>query len=118
MAKIVQAVNVMISNPELITKVARGTHDQNEFYFEYKKFIWSLRKADDDYFLFYYPGKTKVEDVARLGSFDNVDMMSYSTLAIRTTEAEQSFSELYEILRERLYGMNLVLDEIIGGDDL
>lgn len=115
MSKIVQAVNAMITNKHMISDVLQGSR---EIFFLYKnKYKWSIRKDDsNEYFLWYYPGRTDLEELSHYDDEDweGVPMVSYKTSEIGTKEAVASFSELYSILKERIHGMNDVLDDIIS----
>ena len=115
MSKIIQAVNAMISNKEQITQASQGSQ---EFFFLYKnKYKWSIRRdSGGDYILWYYPGTESILDLAQLHDQDweNVPMVAYKTKDIGTKEAHSSFAELYGIVKERIYGMNDVLDDIIA----
>lgn len=120
MSKVVQAINAMISNPTLITNVMRN---DNEYFFLYKgKYKWSIsRDSKGDFHLFYYPGN---EELAHLASYESYDwegtaMVAYNETDIGTKEATASFSELHTLIKEQLYGVNKVLDDIISDmDDL
>lgn len=115
MSKVVQAVNAMISNPDQISNVMRNG---SELFFLYKgKYKWSVSKNDKaEHYLFFYPGS---EDIIHLANYDGHDwegtpMVSYSDKDIGTKEAISSFSELYTLINERVYGVNKVLDDIIS----
>jgi hypothetical protein len=118
MSKIVQAVNSMISNQKLITNVIQG---DKELFFLYKgKYKWSVngRAPDKDCLIFYYPGDEPLEVLA---SFENDDwegtpMIVYRASELGTKEAKASFLELSNIIKEKLYGVNDVLDDIISDD--
>lgn len=119
MSRIVQAVNSMISHPNLITNVMRNGE---EIFFLYKdKYKWSMRRADgSNYFLYYYPGEISIDELASLDDYEwngFTEMVVYSTTELGTREAEESFSELHTILRERMYGINEVFDDIISNND-
>jgi hypothetical protein len=117
MSRIVQAVNAMISNPDKIGEVIRG---QSEIFFTYKdKYKWSMAERDNDHLLWFYPGD---ESLQRLASYEGDDwegtaVVLYRASEIGTKEAKASFAELYRLLKERVYGMNKVLDDIISNDD-
>jgi len=119
MSKIVQAVNAMISNPQLITKVIKHG---NELFFLYKNtYKWSMTRDDDDvHILWYYPGSETLEGLASMsgsGWDPEIEMVTYRDSEIGTKEATASFTELYTLLKERLYDVNEVLDDIIAGGD-
>lgn len=120
MSKIVQAVNSMIANPALITNVMRG---DSELFFLYKnKYKWSMAKRDNGHHLWYYPGDENLEvlvafDGTGMG-FEDIAMVHYHDGEIGTKEAKASFSELYTILSEKVYGIDTVLDDIISDNDI
>jgi hypothetical protein len=114
MSKIVQAVNAMIANPQLITNVIQG---QNEVFFLYKnRYVWSMAKNDDGHRLWFYPGSPDISAYASYEGleWEGVPMVLYSDKEIGTREAKASFSELYTIIKEKVYGLNDVLDDIIS----
>jgi len=120
MSKVVQAVNAMISNPGQITKVMRN---QRELFFVYKgKYNWSITRNDvGEYFLFFYAGDDSIESLAHYEGMDweGTAMVTYAASEIGTKEATASFSELHTLIKERVYGVNEVLDDIISDmDDL
>ena len=121
MSKIVQAVNVMIANPQSIGDVLRGSN--GELYFTYKQYKWSIRRElapKENYWIFFYPGEDSIETLASLSDDEwqdaEIPMVSYSSREIGTTEAQQTFAELYGTLKQRVYRLNEVLDDIIGDD--
>lgn len=118
MSKIVQAVNAMISNPEFVSNVIPG---DNEFFFLYKnKYKWSIaRRNGDEHFLWFYPGGESLETLAAHDGSDweGTPMVIYRDSEIGTKEAKASFSELYTLIKERAYGVNEVLDDIISDFD-
>ena len=119
MSKIVQAVNAMISNPDNITKVIRG---ETEFFFIYRdKYKWSItRKPNGDHVLWFYPGEIPIETLATYEGpeFEGIDMVIYNDAEIGTQEARATFAELYTMLKERLFNVHKVLDDIISDSDL
>lgn len=119
MSKIVQAVNSMIAHKELISNVLRG---DGEYFFLYKgKYKWSIAKRDNENYLWYYPGPERLEMLCRLEEaedWENIDMVKYSDREIGTKEAVASFSELFTVVKEKLYRVDDVLDDIISDDDI
>lgn len=116
--RIVQAINVMVSNPKLIGPVLRG--QKGELFFMYKdQYKWSMRRDDEGaHWLYYYPGK---ETLQKLASYDESDwegceMVTYSDVQIGTREAKATFADLYSLLSEKVYGLDKVLDDIISDD--
>lgn len=117
MSKIVQAVNAMISNPILISGVVKG---EKEIFFRYKgKYTWSMKKDGNIHYLWYYPNHDVDEllDCESNGFWDGVDMVGYNDNEIGTREAKASFAELYLLLKEKMFGVNNVLDDIISDSD-
>lgn len=119
MSKIVQAVNAMILNKKRITGVINR---EQEYFFLYKgKYKWSMThdEKEDQYFLFYYPGSRSLETLASMEEheWDGFnEFIRYGAKDIGTKEALETFRELYEIVKERIFRMDEVLDEIINDD--
>jgi hypothetical protein len=114
MSKIVQAINSMIQNNEYLHDV---TLSDGEFFFKYKGYIWSIKNTDDGYYLYYYPGFTEVNHVICANNNGVINSDSYAlyrSADIKTREAYESFSELHQIVRNKLFNMDNVLDDIIG----
>lgn len=116
MSKIVQAINAMIANPELISSVVQSG---DELFFLYKqKYKWSILKREDGFHLWFYPGPETIE---QLSSFEAEDwrlsgtpMIHYHDAELGTREAKSSFSELFTMLSEKVYGIDQALDDIIS----
>lgn len=115
MSKIVAAVNAMITNQQKITSVIKGVQGNEIFFLYDNKHKWSIRYDDDgSYNLYYYPSQDSLESLSKIGSWDpNIPMMYYTTSDIGTDEAKQSFRELYGLIKEKIYGVDEILDEII-----
>jgi hypothetical protein len=45
---------------------------------------------------------------------ENINSVPYNTKTLGTKEAKDSFKELNTIIKEKVYGMDDVLDDIIG----
>jgi hypothetical protein len=93
-----------------------------EIFFRYRgKYIWGLlRDSGGECILWYYP---KVDDVESLlgiegDEWNGITMVVYRSSDIGTREARASFNELYNVVKERAYGMDDVLDDIISDADL
>ena len=121
MSKIVKAVNVMVSNSNLITDVVKGQHE-TECFFKYdKKHHWSiLRNPEKQFYLSYFPGEPNLKDLAKIRDDEWVmyapHNVNYSTKELATREAIETFGELFSIVNSKVHGMDDVLDEIIGTD--
>lgn len=119
--KIVSAANAMIATRDRITDAVPGTSGNEIFFLYDKKHKWSISKsANSDYTLFYYPGPQDISEMAGWPDeawYEFGQMIRYSTKEIGTKEAKDTFAELYRVVNENLFGINGVLDEIIGNAD-
>jgi hypothetical protein len=119
MSKIVQAVNAMIANPENISNVI-WSRDGEIFFLYKKKYKWSMAKRDrdNDYLLWFYPEDIPLEQLASYEGHDweGTPMVTYKASEIGTKEAKATFAELYTLLKERVHGVQEVLDDIIKDD--
>lgn len=118
MSKIVQAVNVMIANKEKITDVKQL---RIELYFLYdKKYKWSIMRDDDtdDYLLYFYQTNLSIAELVTASDEPDfeVDLVCYKAREIGTKEAFSTFRDLFQILKEKVLGVDEVLDDIIGDD--
>jgi len=117
MSKIVQAVNAMISNPSNITNVL---HNDGEYFFLYKKkYKWSTRQSETGINLFFYPTNLSLETLCRFDSDDwqgFSEMIVYRDSDIGTKEAKSSFQELYTVVKEKVFGIDEMLNDIINDD--
>lgn len=115
MSKVVQAVNAMLSNSKLITDVMV---EDAEYFFLYKsKYKWSIKQVEDQTFLWFYPGSESLQQLRHIALGDDwrsVPMIRYSDKEIGTKEAKQSFVELYNLVKEKVYGIDDALDDIIS----
>lgn len=122
MSKIIKALNVMVSNPDLITSVISGELG-NEIFFQYdNKHVWSIIKTNNnDYFLHYYPHNDNISSLASIPpeywEHENITSIVYSTKELGSKEAYESFQELFNIVMGKLYNMDSVLDDIISSGD-
>ena len=118
MSKIIQAINAMISNPAFITDV----HEHElEYFFLYKgKYKWSIKVAEDTINLWFYPGLQSLDELVHTRDWQYIPMIHYSSKDIGTKEAKASLNELYNLVKEKLYSVDKVLDDIIADleDDL
>jgi hypothetical protein len=118
MSKIVQAVNSMIAHSELISDVMQG---DDEYFFVYKnKYKWSMAQRDSEIFLWYYPGSESLQQLSQaeaIGDWEDINMVKYTDKEIGTKEATASFQELFLIVKEKVFRVDEVLDDIISDDD-
>jgi len=120
MAKIVQVLNSMISNERKISNVLKG-ESMDSFFFMYDgKYKWSISKSQDYqsndlYYVCFYPSTDySMEDLTRLADLYGINYVVYSTADIKTIEAYETFQELYQIVSEKLYGLDEIFDKIIN----
>lgn len=121
MTRIVSAINAMIRNSIKIKNVC--LRKGGELFFEYdEKHKWSIHKREDDTLLWFYPGSFSIDYLANVDGdeWENVQMVTYRLSDIGTREARESFNELYTLLKEKAFGIDDILDEIIedGADDI
>lgn len=93
-----------------------------KFFFIFdKKYKWSSVKRGDDHFaLFYYPGRQSIESLAGMRDEDWVEfnhMVSYNSKDMGTKESYDTFRDLYMLVNGMKYGMDKVLDDIIESLD-
>ena len=120
MNKIVQAVNAMILKSSKISQVTPSI-DNNEIFFLYdKKYKWSMsyNEENKNYYLMYYTTDLSIGKLASIVDWPNYQniYIAYNTNDIKTQEARESFAELYSIVKNKIFGMDSVLDDIIGDD--
>lgn len=122
MSKIIKAINVMVSNPNLITDVVKGANE-TECFFKYdRKHLWSiLRRTDGEFYLAYYPGNQDINELASVPdeywAEANIHSVSYTSKDLGTKEAKDSMRDLFGVVNEKVYGMDQVLDAIISTDE-
>jgi len=124
--KIVLVVNSIISHKEKITDVVV---EKSEFFFLYNgKHKWSVKKFEQDwkehFIVNFFPDNPddiigrNITDIVTSrswgGGIDNV--VSYSTKELDTVEAYETFKELYELLFDKVYGIDDIFNDIIGED--
>lgn len=120
MSKLIQAVNAMIANANQIKPVLRGASNGEYFFMYGGKHKWSISKnSKGEFFLTYYAGTQSLADLAALREEEWIDfneMVVYNSRDLGTREAIDSFRDLYSLVQERLFGVDAVLDDIIGDD--
>ncbi|MDR2906462.1 MAG: hypothetical protein LBU91_00530 [Bacteroidales bacterium] len=121
MTKIIQVLNSIISDKSKITNVIRGNLGGNsEYYFLYNnKYKWSIAKnSDEEYFVHLYPEtELTLSDLADPDTWNHstVSYVTYSTKDLKTQEAEETFRELYQIVSDKLFGIDDIFNDIILG---
>lgn len=120
MSKIVLAVNTMIMNPDKITNVVQGYTESEIFFIYDAKHKWSIHQgASGVIYLNFYPGDQDIFELALMDE-EMWDRMSrrvtYNTKELASKEAVESFKDLHTLVKEKVYGMDEVLDDIISSD--
>lgn len=119
MDKIIQVVNSMISNSDKINNVIVNQRD--ELFFIYNnKYKWSISELDTEskIFLYLYPDMDKnLEQLAFETDFTVYrKFVAYRSNDYKSQEATESFKELLKIIREKKYGVDNILEDIINDD--
>ena len=118
MAKIVQVINAMITNEKDISNVIENNE---EYYFLYNQsHKWSIRKKPEDdedgYSIHYYPDKDDtLEGLASTKDWLSKKYVTYKSQDIKTREADETFRELYQLVSNKIYGIDDIFNEIIKG---
>ena len=121
MSKVVSAANAMIVGAKKISPVLLGQTGKEIFFTYDGKHNWSMTHPEDNYFLFFYPSASNysIEQLARINDpeeWEQLPMVRYDASELGTREAMETFAELYTLIKEKVYGVDAVLDDII--DDL
>jgi len=122
-AKIVTAINVMISNPDKI--IVEPLTVNKELYFSYAdKYVFNISTIDSAvsgraYALYLYPELTLTEAVklhteGTEEEIDRVHSIPMYSFRIKTEEATQSFAELLQIVQRKAINIDQILDDIIA----
>ncbi len=118
MSKIVIAANAMIEFKEKITSVIPGWNESEVFFLFDGKYKWSVfKRKDGHYSLMYFPGRQDLSFLAQMEDHEWADFTQtvvYSSKDIGTRESLETFQELYNLVVNRKYGMEEVLDDIIS----
>lgn len=115
MNKIVQVINAMISKQKNISNVRKN--DREYFFLYNDKHKWSISRDDnsEDYYIHFYP--TDAMDINQLSTFTEWnqfnDFTTYATNDIKTQESLESFRELYQLVSNKIFGIDDIFDEII-----
>lgn len=119
--KIVSAVNAIILNKDRITNVINGI-DPGELFFEYdNKYKWSITRSDNTVKLWLYPTNMSLENLASMDSQEWQEfnqLIYYNAKDIGTIEAKESFEELYRLIKEKEFGADIILDDIVASAGL
>lgn len=118
--RIVEAMRAIADDKEGVTQIIKVGQ---EYYFSYKGRNWSITRVDPDedrdytYFFYFYPGDGKsIEAICEMFSGGFVEPGEY--LAFREldypTKDRSAFRDLYSVLDAKYFGLDSVLDEILG----
>lgn len=114
MNKIIRVINAMISNYGKISNVVATPH--NEYFFIYNnKHKWSMIRSGSDFTLFLYPDENiKLEELAFDTDFDRYNnFVSYRSEEYKSAEATETFSELFKVVKNKIFGVDDILDDIL-----
>jgi hypothetical protein len=122
MSKIITAINVMVSNPDLITNTIKGENATECFFTYDNKHLWSIFKNNAGFYnMAYYPGNQNAEKLAAIPDEfwdeESINCVTYSSKELGVPEAKQSMSELLVVVKEKIFGIDHVLDDIIKSDN-
>lgn len=109
--KILKAVQVMLQNIGSFSDILQS---ENEIYFKYKQYVWSIiESTDGDYTLYYYPFAKAVTDVYDYDiGFLGVKFLAHSAKELGAG-AQSEFKNLFKTLKSKAYGFDDVLNDII-----
>lgn len=119
MNKIIQTINVIISNSSKISKVFQK--NKNEYFFLYNKYIWSISYSllEDNYYIYCYPNNDNFEELVKIENISDSDInfISYNAKDLNISNALISFKDLYFLIREKSYKVDEIFDDIISDED-
>ncbi|NYT19588.1 MAG: hypothetical protein GKC08_04780 [Methanosarcinales archaeon] len=81
------------------------------------KYVWSIQKELGDYYLIYYVNHNEVKNVIDAIKFlpkDSGLYISYNSKDHYDPKRGDVFSLLYSVVKEKLYDIDTVLDNIIN----
>src|ERR1051326_1453329 len=114
MEKIIQVINKMISEKSKIDKVIKT---KNEIFFVYdNKYKWSMADNQDNghlYLHFYAKSDLTIEQLSKTVDWTSIQFATYSTEIFKAKEDKESFWELYNIINDKILGVNDLFDEIL-----
>lgn len=115
-SRVIQVVNTMITKSDLIKNVIPGSLSVSELFFVYNfKYRWSIMYKDtspDDYILYYYHTDLTITDLAQTPA-NLLDFITYKASDFKSQEAYESFQDLYNVIKGKLFGMDDVLNDIL-----
>ena len=115
-SKIIRVINKMIEKSNFITEVTKGLETTGEYFFLYnKKFKWSTtyNETQNEYMLFFYPMEMTISQLAYENE-QNLIFLTYRASEFKSQEATESFRELYDVVKSKLFGIDQILDDILA----
>lgn len=113
--KIVQVINAMINNSEKITNVIQSGQ---EYFFLYdNEYKWSIKKGEqeNEFYLYLYPLKDmSIDQLSIFNEWQDYNFVTFKSHEIKTPEAIESFSELYQTVASKVYGLDDIFEKIIN----
>jgi hypothetical protein len=116
MNKIIQVINTMISNSGRISNVLVAVE---EYFFIYNdKHKWSIMESKNDsdaITLFLYPDENiKLETLAYDTDYETYSkFVTYRAQDFKSSEVIESYRELLKVVKDKIYGVDDILDEIL-----
>lgn len=112
MEKISILLQLMIENQNVITNVILDEEDN--YFFSYNSSVWSIVKANNLVTLtLYVQNNLEVTTLADDINRDEINQVSYISDDFESDNKEK-LTKLYTIVKERVYGVNELLDQIIS----
>jgi hypothetical protein len=105
----------MISNKDKIGNVVKG--GQEYFFIFNQKHKWSISFNDSEnkVFLHLYPDENiSLNDLTTITDWESYgDYITYRSEEFKSKEALETFLELYDIVKSKLFGAEDILDDIL-----
>jgi hypothetical protein len=119
MNRIVQVINAMISNVDKIDNVSKSGYERYYFLYNNKhKWAISYDENNDDYFLTLYPVKDLT--ISQIIDFEDsqcinepLDSVIYKSSDQKSREATESYAELYNIVKSKVFGVDDIFNDIL-----
>lgn len=110
----------MITNSKRIGNVIKSSQSTNEYFFTYKgSYKWSIMEspmANGEILLYYYPMNLNLHEISMLLE-PEIEFITYKSGEFKSKEADESFRELFSIVKSKYLGMDKVLDDILNESD-
>lgn len=119
MSKIIQVINTMIINSDKISNVIISKNTKEYFFLYSNKFKWSITEGviEDvkQIILYLYPqNDITLGELAKISDFiEYTNYIVYKSSEFKSVEATESFNELLNIVKNKIYGVDEILDTIL-----